>query len=212
MAKRKKVDDAVSSGSTLERNEAGNEGVFANPSPSPVDGLASPKDNDPVSDVAGANFSTITIKLSPSGSIDIGGMRARTLDKLKGALQATPEILPGYGEMKLDGSSVPDFMVNAVYQLVGGIEQWVFAKKYGENIATIMAYSPADIAVLSDPTKAVLAKHLPKLGKFQEETALVMALASIHIGKVAAMNAALARQQEQRPDVTEIQPATQATQ
>jgi hypothetical protein len=152
---------------------------------------------------------SITIRLTDSGQIDIAGMREKTTAKLRAALEATPEIAPGYGEIKLDGAMVPDFMVNAVYQLIGGIEQWVFARKYGPEIAGIMAYSGQDIAILADPTKAVLAKYLPKLGKYQEETALVMALASIHMGKIRAMNAMLERR-ESRPDVTEIKTASQS--
>lgn len=155
---------------------------------------------------------TITIRLDSNGRIDLAGMREKTGQKLRAAIEATPELTPGFGQIHLDSSSVPDFMVNAVYQLIGGIEQWAFARKYGPEIASIMAYRPQDIAVLSEPTKAVLAKYLPKLGKYQEETALVMALASIHIGKVQAMNEMLARQEMQRATVTEIKPATTTTQ
>jgi hypothetical protein len=178
-----------------------------------VDGLAASQSGKTERDVSGmgsgVSRESITIRLTESGRIDIEGMREKTTAKLRAALEATPEITPGYGEIKLDGAMVPDFMVNAVYQLIGGIEQWVFARKYGPEIAGIMAYSGQDISILADPTKAVLAKYLPKLGKYQEETALVMALASIHMGKIRAMNAMLERQ-EGRPDVTEIKSASQS--
>ena len=178
-----------------------------------VDGLATGR---PISSASNAfeNQATpqggkesITIRLDENGRIDVSGMREKTTARLKAALEATPELAPGFGEIRLDGSSVPDFMVNAVYQLIGGIEQWAFARKYGPEIAQTMAYRPQDIAILSEPTKAVLAKYLPKLGKYQEETALVMALASIHIGKVQAMNDMLAAQEARRATVTEIKPA-----
>ena len=199
MPKRKKIDENVPDvmDSTTEQPQG-------NQSGSGVDGLASGIQNS-----GGSQKATITIRLSETGEIDLAGMRESTASKLKAAIQATPEVIPGYGEIKLDGSSVPDFMVNAVYQLIGGVEQWAFARKYGPEIAQVMAYRPQDIAVLSEPTKAVLAKYLPKLGKYQEETALVMALASIHIGKVQAMNEMLARKEAQRATVTEIKPAPQ---
>ena len=177
-----------------------------------VDGLAtgSSVGRDAVKENVQSGRESITIRLTDTGRIDIEGMREKTTAKLRAALEATPEIAPGYGEIHLDGAMVPDFMVNAVYQLIGGIEQWVFARKYGDEIAQVMAYRPQDIAVLSEPTKAVLAKYLPKLGKYQEETALVMALASIHIGKVQAMNSMLAQQEANHATVTEIKPAPQS--
>jgi hypothetical protein len=209
MARRKKSEgtenaDTVLEGSELHSGGSGSEMVDGLAASQPEPG----RGNDSTVPMSSAK-ETITVRLTDTGRIDLEGMREKTTAKLKAALEATPEIAPGYGEVHLDGAMVPDFMVNAVYQLIGGIEQWAFARKYGSDIAAIMAYRPQDIAVLSEPTKAVLAKYLPKLGKYQEESALIMALASIHISKVQAMNAMLAQQEERRATVTEIRPAPQ---
>jgi len=208
MARKKKEQadagiDVAETGNSSPRDGSGSE---------MVDGLASnsPGNEKEMGSASSGARETITIRLTEAGQIDIAGMREKTTAKLKAALEATPEIAPGYGEIKLDGAMVPDFMVNAVYQLIGGIEQWAFARKYGSEIASIMAYRPQDIAILSEPTKAVLAKYLPKLGKYQEESALIMALASVHISKVQAMNAMLAQQEANRATVTEIKPAPQS--
>lgn len=202
MPKKRKVGDAEGTERTDQESIDGLAGIQgqSESGTGPAETLGGPASS-------GTGRESITIRLTSNGKIDLEGMREKTTVKLKAAIEATPEIAPGFGEIHLDGANVPDFMVNAVYQLIGGIEQWVFARKYGSDIAQIMAYRPQDIAMLSEPTKAVMAKYLPKLGKYQEETALVMALASIHIGKVQAMNAMLANQEALRPDVTTINKA-----
>lgn len=202
MARRKKIDE-IGSDVPEQAQE-------------PVDGLAGVNLQ---SSVDGETFvdtdetETVSFKVNKK-TRKLHNPRAKTVENLKSVNEANPELTPGFGEIKVDGAMVPDFMVNAVYQLIGGVEQWIFARKYGPEIASVMAYRPQDIAVLSEPTKEVLAKYLPKLGKYQEETALIMALASIHIGKVQMMNAMLAKQQESRPDVTTISqaPSTETTQ
>lgn len=214
MAKKKKTE--------VENVESGSTGADSGS----VDGLAGTTSEDrtgfsvaddgkgsAVSGDRSSGGSTITIRIDESGRIDTSAMRDKTTARLRQALQATPEVMPGFGETPaLSGHDVPDFMVTAVFQLLGGIKVWAYSQKYPADIAQYAAYGPLDIAVVSDPAKAVLAKYLPKLGRFQEETALVMALASVEMGKIRAMNAMLAERQERRPDVTTIKPASEATQ
>lgn len=204
MARKKKLDDAqvADSQASFSSEPGPGDGGSLNGLPSPIDGLAGPDMNAATME----HRETIVVRVDSAGRIDLDSMREKTVGKLKAAIQQTPNLFPA---ATLTADAVPGFFVTAVYQLVGGLEQWIFARKYGPEIALLMAYGPQDIAILSDPTKAVLAKYMPALGRYQEETALAMALASIHMAKIAAMNRALASTHN---GVTEIKPATEATQ
>lgn len=142
----------------------------------------------------------LSLPLKGDGSIDLEGMRSSTVDKLRIALAGTKGLQSEQATPARDPSQVPDFMVQVVYSLIGSIEVAIMSRKYPRDIAQqAFTYTPADLEVLTEPTKAVLAKYLPLLGKYNEEAALLMALGSIHIQKMAVINAYMARRV---PDAT----------
>jgi len=76
--------------------------------------------------------------------------------------------------------------VAALYEVVGRLETSITAYATHlprEQVALIMQYSQAEVEKLAPVTSAVLAKHWPGLGKWQEELTLVTTLVSVHQDK-----------------------------
>jgi len=76
--------------------------------------------------------------------------------------------------------------VAGLYEVVGRLETSITAYATHlprEQVAPIMQYSQAEVEKLAPVTSAVLAKHWPSLGKWQEELTLVTTLVSVHQDK-----------------------------
>jgi hypothetical protein len=134
--------------------------------------------------IKAAPSDTITIRLDQSGRVDVSGMRPKTTAKLKEAISRTPEMLPNSGSVE----DVPDYLVALPHQLIARLEIGMASKNVPMDVAQqIFSYTPADHAVLSGPTKAVLIKYLPLLGKYQDLSGLIAAMFVVHSQKVAAL-------------------------
>jgi hypothetical protein len=143
----------------------------------------------------GAPRERIAILLREDGSVDLGSMRDTTRQKFKDALTKTAELKES-APVASSPDDLPDAAIGAIYNILGTLETMAAARWCGPEIAArYMPFSEQEIAILTDPTKRVLIKHVGTLGKWQDETALVMILVQLHFQKFAEMKTALAAQQ-----------------
>ncbi len=128
-------------------------------------------------------YPKLVIPMLPNGAFHLEGMRESTQQKLFAAtaLLPKPEVVAPM--------SIPDGVVAGIYAILGAAES-ALAQRTGipaKDANAIFKYGAADLEMLSEPTKKVLAKHAGSLNRFPEETELLLALAAVHMSKLQAL-------------------------
>jgi hypothetical protein len=182
MPRPKKVKDAEQPGEQLPIDAISGVGpAAAGPEPD------APRSAPP----SGAPRERITILLTETGAVDLSSMRDATRQKFKDSLKKTEELKDSAPVANVP-DDLPDEAIGALYNILGTIETMAAARWCGPEIAArYMPFTPEEIAILTDPTKRVLIKHVGTLGRWQDETALVMILVQLHFQKFHAMKSAM---------------------
>lgn len=153
----------------------------------------------------------IAIPLRDDGSIDTSIMRESTKQKLREAMNKSPE----FQSKTVSGAEVQIFhpaMIGGLYDMLGALESVVVQNvfKIPEPIAKqFCAYTPPEKEALAGPTVRVLNKYAAEwMIKYQDELALATLLTSLTIAKVNAAMMAAKLYRENR--ATTVQGASQA--
>jgi hypothetical protein len=122
------------------------------------------------------------------GRIDVDSMRESTKKKVLEALANTPGFFAVPESVK--PIPIPDWFFQVAYNLLGALEAFAAQRAgFDQDICRmVFMYTPDEIKVLREPTEAVLKKYKVDSMKYKEEIALVMALAHVHMMKIAALN------------------------
>lgn len=148
----------------------------------------------------------IIVTLRADGSVDLEAMRDKTRDRLKAAILRSGDAL--YPAKNLPVTRFPEEAVYALYGILGMVEATAAAAKFGPEVGSVFQYNKQELNLLMEPTQAVLAKHLDKFTRFQEESTLVLVLAQIHFAKFHQLRQVLA---EKANAQTQPQGQTQTT-
>lgn len=139
----------------------------------------------------------ITIPLKQSGAIDLEAMRGKTRARLQSAVEATPELFPQAGPPV----ALPNAAIDAIYHVIGALECWGVnsmkekgQKKYPEEIVNrVFSYNEIELALIREPSNALIAKHLRKLKIPQEETTWLLVMTQIHFMKMQQLQMEMRR-------------------
>lgn len=130
------------------------------------------------------------------GKIDFASMRPSTREKFFSVLRASDVEAPG----EVAAGFKPED-VAPIYHVLGGIEAWIASKRgYPQGLcSSVFRYSDAEINILSEPTAAVLNKHVSaNMLKWKDEVSLVSILLVLHQAKISRLNEAMKLIEENR--------------
>jgi hypothetical protein len=159
-----------------------------------VDGLASSPVNAPKPEATPKEPAKekLIVPLSDSGGFDFSSMREKTREKFLAAARRTPDLLPKSPDAPI--TRLPDAAVMAIYNLIG-VGETMLATRTGipEPIAVkAFMWSREEIDLIMEPSQALIAKHLPRLRGWEEETAWALVFAQIHFAKVHVLRSMMA--------------------
>ncbi len=164
-----------------------------------ISGIAStpvPAAESPARTAATVDKEKIVVTLDARGGLDIDAMRPKTKEKLVEALKRSAGgLFPTAPPVPM--KRWPEAAIRGGYGMLGVAEVAIAAKKYPPELAGVFTYTDEDLKILMEPTQAVLARYAGTV-KHEELIALGMVLAQIHIGKVYAINQAMASYEKRR--------------
>lgn len=132
--------------------------------------------------------SKLTINLNEDGTIDLGSMRDKTLEKLRGALKATPGIQAEV-QQAAPVMMFPPPVIHAMYQSVSLLEV-MLAQRFGiePSVAkNCFTFTPEELNSLTPLTSRVLQKHMSEwMIRWQEEMLLASLLVTMTVSKINA--------------------------
>jgi len=138
------------------------------------------------------DYPKLVIPMLPNGAFHLDGLRESTRDRVLTAAALLPK-----PEAPMKDMDIPDGVVAGIYAILGAAES-ALAQRTGippEQANAIFRYGSQELAMLSGPTKKVIAKHGGKLNRWPEETELLLALAAVHMSKLQALQAVRAKKE-----------------
>lgn len=163
--------------------------------------------DETVTDTTGAApaVARMSVQLTPEGRIAWDRIRPATREQLARVL-ADPAVSQQLGGVAVPvtasapaaGTIQPEFcgvIYDALSQVTVALAQ---RNGYTPAQAELARVTADEKAALAAPTAAVLNKYIGPVGKYQEEAALLMLLASVTAGKVTALRAAAAAAGDER--------------
>lgn len=138
-------------------------------------------------------FAKLVIPILPSGAFNLEGVRESTRERILQAVAMLPK-----PDAPIATMDIPDGVIAGLYAILGAAES-ALAQRTGikqRDADEVFRYGTRELAMLSEPTKKVLAKHGGKLNRFPEETELILALAAVHMSKLQALQAIRAKESE----------------
>lgn len=181
MARKKKAVAAVAA---VESEPVAESPESAPAGPERVEGLSLQADSASSAERKESPKERIVVTLDDSGGLDLGSMREKTRGRLVEAInRSSRDLFPEVPKGPV--FRLPDAAIQGLYAALGAAEMYILGRKYPPEIAAeVFQYSREEIEILSEPTQAVLSKYGGKvLTRFQEEAALLLALAGIHVQK-----------------------------
>lgn len=129
------------------------------------------------SEGAAVTRNSLTVKLTAAGGIDFDAMRPSTRSKLQSALGMTGGMI-GKSETQASVKINREFIPHIYDSLASGVQlAGRMFMKWPTDLTQFMVFTVEEKEKLTEPTAAVIEKHIPtKWLKYQEEAALVQAL------------------------------------
>lgn len=184
--KKREPEQLADPGLIAEQPEQPADGIAAGPEPSAVDTKPARK--------------VIGLPTRDDGSIDVGSMRDSTLQKVREAIQKTPELSAVSGSReRASGLQLPVFAIDGIWDLIGTLEAAAAATRLPREVAgRIFMYSPDEKEALREPTRLALAElPIPDIvSRYPGCVTLGMTLVNLHFSKLQMMRNWLATQQQ----------------
>lgn len=139
----------------------------------------------------------LSLPIDPAtGAIDVKGMRAATIEKLRAAALLTPDLFPSAAASRPE-LQLADGAIDTLWSFIGRIEmmvaaKWLETRQLPPQLAVAFGFTAEEVDYLRDPTKRLIAKHFSRIKRFEVEAEFCMVVASAHIQKNARLREMIA--------------------